>query len=264
MPYFDAPPASLQRMFGIADANLPEAAIVVGQWGQIPYFDLVRTIWPKARDVEEHSILIEEAGRRIWISVVFGAAMAATIAHYAARLGAQAILQIGSMGGLAGGWRVGDVLVPSLVVGRDGVSRQMCRNGRVEPSARLSSSLRDQVASLLSDATVRSGTLVSTTTISFETQRDIARWRRSGYVGVEMECAATISTAAHFGVPSAGAFVLIDNIADGHTFFTVIDEDERRVRLARTAVLRASVAAVVAAIERRSSMRDSGGDPDAM
>jgi hypothetical protein len=36
MPYFDATPASLQRMFGIADADLPEAAIIVGQWGQIP------------------------------------------------------------------------------------------------------------------------------------------------------------------------------------------------------------------------------------
>lgn len=111
MPYLDATPAALQRMFGIADTDLPDAALVVGQWGQGPYFEHVRSIWPDARDIEEHSILIDAGGRRIWVSVVFGAAMAATVAHFAVKLGARALIQTGSMGGLAPGWNVGDVLV---------------------------------------------------------------------------------------------------------------------------------------------------------
>jgi hypothetical protein len=34
VPYFDAAPAALQRMFRISDADLPDAVIIVGQWGQ--------------------------------------------------------------------------------------------------------------------------------------------------------------------------------------------------------------------------------------
>jgi purine-nucleoside phosphorylase len=248
VPYFDAPAAALQSMFGIADRDLPDAAIIVGQWGQLPYFEAVRAIWPEAREIEEHSILIEERGRRIWISVVFGAPMAATITHNAARLGARAIVQIGSMGGLTAGWNVGDVLVPSLVVGRDGVSRQVSRNRPIEPDGSLSSAVRDALLSHARLGSIRSGTLVSTTSISLERPRDVARWRRRGFVGVDMECAATIAIARHFGVPAAGAFVLIDNLADDHTFFTLSGDDARRIRAAKDIVLRASVSALLASV----------------
>jgi purine-nucleoside phosphorylase len=246
MPYFDATPTALQRMFGIAATDLPDAAVIVGQWGQGPYFDHVRTIWPDAREIEEHSILVEEGGSRVWISVVFGAAMAATVAHCAARLGARGIVQVGSMGGLAALGRPGDVLIPSCVIGRDGVSRQLSRNRPIVPSPSLADSIRHEAAHRLPGAAIRDGVLVSTTTISLERDRDVARWRRSGFAGVEMEAAATISTALHFGVPAAAVLVLIDNVADGHTFFTLSGQDEDRIATAKDAVLRASVAALVA------------------
>jgi nucleoside phosphorylase len=249
MPYLDVPAQVLQRSFGIADADCPDAAIVVGQWSQRAYFDFVRSIWPDAREIEEHTVLIEEAGRRIWISVVIGAAMAATFAHLGAKLGATAIIQIGSFGGLADGWQVGDVLVPSLVVGRDGVSLQMSSNKPIRPDPRLSSLVSDEVTAGLGMASVRSGTLVTTTTIAFERTSDIARWKRSGYVGVEMECAATLSVAEHFGIPTAGAFALMDNLAVGHTVFTRSDDDRRRMAKAKNEIIRAAVASIIRATQ---------------
>lgn len=258
MPYFDATPSALQHMFGIADTDLPDAAVIVGQWGQGPCFGHVRSIWPDARDIEEHSILIDAGGRRIWVSVVFGAAMAATVAHFAVKLGARALIQTGSMGGLAPGWNVGDVLVPSLVVGRDGVSRQLSRNKPIEPSGDLSGRLASELADKLQTSAVRRGTLVSTTTISLERRSDITRWQRSGFAGVEMECAATLSMARHFGTAAAGAFVLIDNIGDDHTFFDLTEDHEIRIRAAKDAVLRAAVSSVVSyldASERGSQLR---------
>jgi uridine phosphorylase len=245
MPYLDASPASLQRMFGIAVGDLPDAAIVVGQWGQDGYFEHVRATWPNVRDIEERSVLIDVDGRRIWVSVVFGAPMAAMIAHYAVRLGARAVIQIGSMGGLEPGLSIGDVLVPSLVIGRDGVSRQLSRNKPIEPSADLTDRLVSELSLRLPDKPVRRGTLVSTTSISLERHSDIARWQRSGFAGVEMECAATISTARHFGAATAGAFVLIDNVADNHTFFDLTDTQRDRIRAAKDVTLRASVAAAL-------------------
>jgi uridine phosphorylase len=228
-------------MFGIADGDRPDAAIVLGQWGQSGYFQRLRDIWPETREIEEHTALIQTGGRQIWVTVVFGASMAATITHFAVTLGARAVIQIGSMGGLAPGWSIGDILVPSLVIGRDGVSRQLSRNKAIEPDAELSGHLREELSTRLPDTTIRSGTLVSTTTISLERHRDIGRWQRSGFAGVEMECAATMSTARHFGAAVAGAFVLIDNVAEGHAFYDLTDGEGARIRAAQDATLRASV-----------------------
>ena len=242
MPYLDASPTSLQRMIGIPDSDLPDGAVLMGQWNQAAYFDRIRAIWPNARETEGHSLVIEEDGKRIWISVVFGGAMAATIAHLAVKLGARAVIQIGSMGGLAEGWRVGDILVPSLVVGRDGVSRQLSRGRPIEPNASLSSVLRDELARV-GAGPVHSGTLVSTTTIALERTSDVARWRRHGFAGVEMECAATKAIASYFRVPTAGAFVLMDNLAAEHTVFALSEDDRRKIRAGKEATLRAAVAA---------------------
>jgi uridine phosphorylase len=255
MPYFDVSSTDARVMFGIADDVRPTAAIMVGEFSQRDCFRRIRTLWPEARQVEEHSLLVDAGGQHIWISVVIGAAMAATMAHLAVKLGVRALVQVGAMGGLADGWEVGDVLVPSLVVGRDGVSRRLSRNRPIEPEAGLTSGLRGELAARLGVAAVRSGTLVTTTTISLERPSDVARWRRAGYAGVEMECAATIGMAAYFGVPTAGAFVLMDNLARRQTVLTLCEEEERRIEAGKDAILRASVAAIAALLAAGPELR---------
>lgn len=42
MPYLDAAPADIARSFRIADTDLPDAAILVGQSHEAAYFDRVR------------------------------------------------------------------------------------------------------------------------------------------------------------------------------------------------------------------------------
>jgi hypothetical protein len=59
-----------------------------------------------------------------------------------------------------------------------------------------------------------------------------------------MECAATIASPAYYGVPAAGAFVLMDNLASQQTILTLSDEDNRRIETGKDAILRASVVAV--------------------
>jgi purine-nucleoside phosphorylase len=100
-----------------------------------------------------------------------------------------------------------------------------------------------------SGLTIRSGTVVSTTTIAFERPSDIARWRRAGYVGVEMEAAATLAVAARYGVRAAGAFVLLDNLAADHTVFSLTDDERARVRAAREPMTRAAVSALTRAMD---------------
>lgn len=137
MPYLDADPADLQRVHGLADADLPEAAILNGVWALESKLDEFCAQIPGAREVMERTALVEVDGRRLWVIFVFGAAMAATHTHLAAVLGARAILQIGTFGGLAPTARVADVLVPSQIIGRDGVSRQLSRNRPITPNESL-------------------------------------------------------------------------------------------------------------------------------
>jgi len=249
MPYLDANATDLQRSHGLADADLPDAAILDGVWNVRAAWERVARLAPNVREVSERIALIEIDGSRVWYVFVLGGAMAATHAHHAAVLGARVILQLGTFGGLAAEGAVGDVLLPSEVIGRDGVSRQLSRNRPIRPDPTLRGLLEEQLQAV--GVTPRDGTLVSTTTIVLERPRDISRWVRAGYAGVEMEAAATLSTANHFGVPSAGALVLIDNVGSGHTVFALSDDERLRVKTAREQVFNTALSVAGSAAGQR-------------
>lgn len=244
MPYLSVSAADLQRSHGLTEGDLPDGAVLWGAWSTQSSHDLIHTLFPNVRDIAERTVLIEQDGRRVWLAFVFGAAMAATHAHMAAVLGARSVVQVGTFGGLAPHAEVGDVLVPSRVVGRDGVSRQLA-TVPIEPDVRLRALLCQHLSA--NGVGALDGTLVTTTTIALERERDIRRWQRSGFAGVEMEAASTMAVAQHFGLPTAGAFVLFDNVGLGHTVFTRSEEDRQRTQTARLAVLRAAVATVAGA-----------------
>jgi len=239
VPYLSASALDLQRIHHVRDADLPDAAVLYGIWSAAAGEAEIRALFPDARPAAERTVLVERNGRRVWLTWCYGAAMASSHAHVAAALGARAILQVGSYGGLATAGRVGDVLVPSRVLGKDGVSRQQSKGAAIDMDA----GLRDQLDAALvaQGATTIDGLLISTTSISLERDQDIRRWMRAGYAGVEMEAAATAAMARHFGVPTAGAFVLWDNIGVGHTIFTRSEEDRERTQLAQDQILRAAV-----------------------
>lgn len=244
--YIDASPADLQRSLGFGDGDLPHAFIIDGRWSPRSLAADVSRTWPSARELDERTSLVELAGRRVWVTGAFGAAQAATYTQLAVRLGAGAVMQIGSFGGLVAGWEVGDVLVPSSVTGRDGVSRQLTRGAPLTPEP----SLADRVRRALAAASVRvhDGSLVTTTTIALERRTDVARWTRAGHAGVEMEAAATLAVAASAAVPAAAALFLFDNLADGRTAFDQTDDERMRCRFSRDAILRAAVASVIQSV----------------
>jgi uridine phosphorylase len=119
------------------------------------------------------------------------------------------------------------------------VSRQQSKGAPIEMDARLRARLVEALEG--AGATVIDGLLITTTSISLERDQDVRRWMRAGYAGVEMEAAATAAMAQHFGVPTAGAFVLWDNIGVGHTIFTRSEEDRARTKLAQDQIIRAAV-----------------------
>lgn len=246
MPYLDAKPADLQRNHALADADLPDAAVLFGVWALHGKLEQFLRTYPDAREVAERTVLVEIDGQRVWVIMVFGGAMAATHAHLAAMLGARAILQIGTFGGLAPGGSVGDVLLPAEVVGRDGVSRQLSRNRPIAADSRLRRMLDAELRARGIDP--KEGTLLSTTTISLERPRDIRRWVRAGYSGVEMEAAATLSTAQHFGLPAAGGFVLFDNVGSDHTVFHLTTDERDRMHQARAILVKAALHTAASAV----------------
>lgn len=239
VPYLTASAADLQRIHRVRDDDLPDAAVLYGIWSAATGEAEIRALFPEARPAAERTVLVEVGGRQVWLTWCYGAAMASSHAHLAAVLGARAILQVGSYGGLATDGRVGDVLVPSRVLGKDGVSRQQSKGAPIDMDPRLRADLDSALRA--AGATTIDGLLITTTSISLERDSDVRRWMRAGYAGVEMEAAATAAMARHFNVPTAGAFVLWDNIGVGHTIFTRSEEDRERTKLAQNQILRAAI-----------------------
>lgn len=258
MPYFDASPADLRGFFGLNEVAAPAGAVLVGTLTTSMYGQFVKSLFRHARSVHERITEVTLNGQRVWFIAVLGAAQAATFAHLAVRLGAGVLVQLGAMGGLQRGWNVGDVLVPTTVVGRDGVSQQLSRNLPLSVNEALSSSLIDCLGS---DIVIRRGTLVTTTTIAFERRRDIARWSRAGFAGVEMEAAATLAVGQYFGVPATCAFVLHDNLAASRTAFDLTDADRDAMFRPKAPLARAA-ARVIVDVSGRLTAREARTEPE--
>jgi len=78
-----------------------------------------------------------------------------------------------------------------------------------------------------------------------EKWEDILRWESEGYVGVEMEAAATFAVAQHFGVPSACLIYLLDNLIERRHVLDIREEERERILESRRIVEELALEAIL-------------------
>ena len=204
--------------FRLREEQLPEALLVLGSWGAARglavFSDLADRVTPVHR--LENVVLAEWGGRNVAFAVVYGAPKAADVCHIFCVLGVRAIVQIGWYGGLQPDLEYRELLVPEAVAGRDGVSRRYAA-GPIVPTPGLSQALAGEAERRR--FAHRMGTLVSTTNITAERPRDISRWSREGFTGVDLETAATFAVASRFGRQHAALLSMSDLVIEGDTFY---------------------------------------------
>lgn len=204
--------------FHLGEEQLPEALLVLGSWGAARglavFNDLAERVTPVHR--LENVALGEWSGRNVAFAVVYGAPRAADVCHILCVLGVRAVVQIGWYGGLQPDLQYRELLVPDVVAGRDGVSRRYGA-GRALPTVRLSQRLAEEAETRR--FAHRTGALLSTTNITAERPRDVSRWSREGFTGVDLETAATFAVADRFGRQHAALLSMSDLVIEGHTFY---------------------------------------------
>ena len=204
--------------FRLGEEQLPEALFILGSWGAARGLAAFNDLADRVTRVHrlENVALAEWSGRNVAFAVVYGAPKAADVCHIFCVLGVRSIVQIGWYGGLQPDLQYREILVPDAVAGRDGVSRRYAA-GLVLPTPRLSRALAAEAEKR--GFAHRTGKLVSTTNITAERPRDVSRWSREGFTGVDLETAATFAVARKFGRQYAALLSMSDLVIEGHTFW---------------------------------------------
>ncbi len=147
-------------------------------------------------------------------STGMGGPSAAIVAEELIVLGARRLVRVGTCGALDASLQLGDLVVSSPVLGRDGTSRALGAPLELDVDA----DLLEALTAAAPDA--RRGAVVSSDLFYDRDPRRLAEWIAAGAVAVEMEAAALLAVAAVHGVAAACVLAVSD---------TLIQDGRRRI-----------------------------------
>lgn len=201
-----------RRVLGIEAEQVPDVVLLVG------LFNIERGAGRFAAYLEDPTLLRSYPaylcgyqGLKVALAACFGGPMAALHAHTWCGAGAQMVVQLGWFGALQHGMAIGDVVVPRHAERQDGVSdwylpKGILADSTAELAAAMVGELRRRAI------TVHEHAIYSTPAILAESREVIADWSRHGYLGVDMETAATFAVAKALGASRAAALMRLDDL----------------------------------------------------
>ncbi len=215
-----------QRYLGLHDGP-PDALVIVGHFRPVRVTESFARAFAGAERLRaaEAGWLVPHGAGRVALVGAAASPMAGHWAHLFARAGTPRIVQFGWYGACQPGTAAGDVLVPTRAARGDGVSRwyldsRTPADASPELSTRLGTALEQR------GLRVHRKPMYTTTSLMSESAEVIARWRRAGYHGVDMETAATLAVARAHEVERAAVLLRIDDLTTGeHDLFDPIAPD---------------------------------------
>jgi len=139
-------------------------------------------------------------------STGMGGPTAAIVAEELIALGARRLVRVGTCGGIAGGQRLGDLLVAGAALCEDGTSRALGGGDRADADPGLTAAL-ERIAG-------PAGVVASSDLFYDPDPGRPARWAAAGAVAIEMEAAALFTVARLRGV-AAGCVLVVSDLLDG-------------------------------------------------
>lgn len=244
--YHEFDEAAVRSLLGISVEDSPVGLIVHGVYDMPRFAQRWRDRLTNARVAPSAFNLVigQHQDVTLWYAPVIGAPMAAFVLHCAGVLGVKGIVQIGSFGGTRKGLSVGDLLLVTEAGSGDGVSDWYLPKG---VPARSDERLTDWFRAALAGRGLawHEGPVFTTPAFMAEKWEDILRWESEGYAGVEMEAAATLAVATHFGVPSACLIYLLDNLVERRHLLDNTEEEQKRIHTSRALVEELALEAMV-------------------
>jgi len=182
--------------------------------------------------------------KRVLFAISYGGSIASEFVHIGAILGAKITIHTGSFGALKKGMKHNDLLIPDSCFPGDGSSNWYMRDeGSISPSLEVN----DWIERKLKGNGVNSygGKLFTTSAMLGETWRDVMRWNKEGYSGVDLETATVFAVAKHFKIKSGAILHLSDNLIEKQTMFDLTDEQRMNRQEVKKLVMEIGLEAIV-------------------
>jgi uridine phosphorylase len=219
--------AGWRTVLGLADRERPVAVVVEGTWWRDEH---TRRRLERLDGVRELGIpdvyLGASGGRQLIYACPYGAPRTAEVVQVAALVGAELAVQLGSCGVLDPDIRPGDVVVPSAALGLDGTSALYASDTLVAASS-------DWTGRALTELERRGvaahrGPSVTWPTLFNQPTDLVRRWSAEGYLGVDMETAATLAVARRFGAAGTSMLVAWDEVLSDRSFLDPLPGDQQQ------------------------------------
>lgn len=240
--------AAWRAQLKLADGERPIAVVVEGTWWRE---QKTRRRLDRLDDVRELGVPDVFIGRRgertLLYACPYGAPRTAEVVHIAASVGVRLGVQIGSCGVLGDGIRPGDVIVPTTALGLDGVTSLYSDDPVVPASAERVEQAAAMIAVLA--IAVHQGPSVTWPTLFNQPLARVDEWHRDGYLGVDMETAATLAVARAFGIDAVSMLVAWDELRSGRSFLDPLAEAEASAFAAADEAIFATALELVDAIQ---------------
>jgi uridine phosphorylase len=233
--YRELEAADHQRMLGLTPGEVPDVLLLLGVLAieargahfarHLDSAEICSTRYP--------AYIGTYRGLRVGLAACFGGPMAAMHTHTFCAAGVSTVIQLGWFGALQRGTGLADVIVPPHAERQDGASdwylpKGILADATPELSAAIVRELKNR------QITVHEDGIYSTPALLAESRDVIADWSRHGYLGVDMETAATFAVAKSLGARRAAALIRIDDlVAETHGLASEVDAADRAVLRAR-------------------------------
>lgn len=230
--YRELTAADHRRVLGITDDEVPDVLLLLG------ILDVEMGARRFAAYIEDPFLLREERktvpawlgrwkGLKVALAAALGAPMAAFWVHSFVAAGTPRVVQLGWYGALQHGTSLGDVVVPRHAERQDGASDWYLAKGILaDATPALATAIATQIAAR--GITVEERAIFTTPALLAESREVIADWSRHGWLGVDMETAATFAVAKSLGAQRAAALIRIDDLVNEE--HSLADYTPREVR----------------------------------
>ena len=226
-PVGEVDASAWRTVLGLVREERPVAVVVEGTWWREEH---TRRRLERLDDVRELGIpdvyLGSWGGQRLVYACPYGAPRTAEVVHVATLVGAELAVQLGSCGVLGPDVRPGDVVVPSIALGLDGTSALYASDSEVAASSHWSGRALTELEHR--GVAAHHGPSVTWPTLFNQPIDLVRRWSAEGYLGVDMETAATLSVARRFGAAGISMLVAWDEVLSDRSFLDPLPGDQQR------------------------------------
>lgn len=210
----------------LSQEDVPDAVIVEGSWWRQQ-----RTDWRLSylEDVRELAFPDMFWGRwknkKVAFCCAYGAPRTVEVIYLFCKLGAKLAVQIGTCGGLQTHLQTGDIILPKVAIGRDGVAHLM---GAVEGS--MADEVHLEKAKKHLEARqhrTHTGPHLTWSALFAQDGHMVEIWHHAGYLSVDMETATTYATAAYHRASAVSMLVVWDDLTRGRSFLDPLPEESQ-------------------------------------